>query len=96
MTKTFADLTPEQRRDYVGMWCLAKNGLQYVRGIIRSVYEVEPDGSVDVLLPRTNECPRGNALLNGRYFDEVVPLIDYPRAWEPNGEPRREYPGVAK
>ncbi|MEJ6013272.1 hypothetical protein WG936_05405 [Corynebacterium sp. H127] len=82
---TLAEMTPEQRAECVGMWCDVKHYTGTVLGIIDRILVNEGDGSVDVIEPYTGQ--RGDRKLPGRYFDEVTPRFDLPRAWTPDGQP---------
>ena len=73
MPKTLADMTPEERAKCDGMWATY---LGVETGIIlwsnnRSAYILFPDGR------REQTCKNR----------DVVPRVDLPRAWEPDGTP---------
>ena len=73
MTKTLADMTPEERAKCDGMWATY---LGVETGVIlwsnnRSAYVLFPDGM------REQTCKNR----------DVVPRFDLPRAWNPDGSP---------
>ena len=80
MTKTLADMTADERQSCVGMWADAMHCT--LRGIILGVFY----DHARVLIPENT----------GEYSDEeeyiwvlknVVPRLDLPRAWNPDGTP---------
>lgn len=79
MTRTFADMTPAERDDYVGMWCEDPDGDLV---ILDRVHESRVDGQVVVVVFHP---PSGDRL---RYLaSELTPRLDLRRAWPPDGKP---------
>lgn len=79
MAKTLANMTPEERRASVGMWCDNLNStakepkpvvLTCVQGRICWVVHTE--------VPSWRSCFS---------LDSVTPRFDLPRAWNPDGTP---------
>lgn len=77
MTKTLAELAPEQLTECVGMWCEYPNTYDRL-GII---YALDDDNDPWILRfdVRTE--------ILGYDAKEVIPRFDLPRAWAPNGKP---------
>ncbi|EEI77680.1 hypothetical protein HMPREF0308_2056 [Corynebacterium striatum ATCC 6940] len=77
MTKTLADMTPEQRANCVGMWCEVAGQLEIL---------AEPDGMVDYHDTAILHSVKRNG---GEYVlaKNVTPRFDLPRAWNPDGTP---------
>lgn len=77
MPKALADMTPEERRECVGMWCDYPNR----RGKIGVIYDIDRDGNPMVLrFGVTHE-------ILGFDAKDVTPRLDLPRAWEPDWSP---------
>lgn len=74
---TFADMTPEQREQCVGMWCEAGEHLR----VIRAVYET-PMGLCAKIID-----PAAGRMENYTSADHITPRPDLPRAWESDGTP---------
>lgn len=77
MSKTLADMTPEERSECVGMWC-------DVRGFARVTPIVDMWEKEVELLVYNNL--RGN-IIETYEFHEVIPRFDLPRVWTPGGHP---------
>ena len=75
MTKTLADMTPEERAECVGMWAL-------IEGISLAVIaEADETNTCVVTYPQWDGDSAVH--LNGM----VTPRFDLPRVWTPDGEP---------
>lgn len=76
---TLAEMTPAQRYDCVGMWCDYYDGDGVKLAIIVEVSITDPEWCM-VYWPqfRENRHPLGS---------DVVPRLDLPRAWTPDGTP---------
>ncbi|HCG2982329.1 TPA: hypothetical protein NJV69_002569 [Corynebacterium striatum] len=77
MTKTLAELAPEQRTECVGMWCEYPN----TRDRLGIIYTLDDDNDPWILRfdVRTE--------ILGYDAKEVIPRFDLPRAWNPDGTP---------
>lgn len=85
MTKTFAEMTPEERAECVGMWCYLfdQPGEPPVgEGIIAGSSETD-DGRTLVII----DHPHPDAGKWSYELDEVRPRFELPRAWNPDGTP---------
>lgn len=78
MTKTLADMTPEERASCRGMWCDHPSN---VEGKLAIIYEIDEDG--DPMLLRFDV--RHEVL--GFAAEDVTPRYDLPRSWNPDGTP---------
>ena len=75
MTKTLADMTPEERAECVGMWAL-------IEGISLAVIaEADETNTCVVTYPQWD----GDSAVH--LNEMVTPRHDLPRAWTPDGEP---------
>lgn len=76
MTKTLADMTPEERAKCVGMWCEWDGGLRIIG---------------QIFAPHVTFCglvrPNDWGLPATADLELVTPLFDLPRAWNPDGTP---------
>ncbi|WP_306496755.1 hypothetical protein [Corynebacterium striatum] len=77
MTKTLADLTPEQRANCIGMWCEYPNTYDHL-GIIYGL-----DNENDPWILRFDVRTE----ILGYDAKNIIPRFDLPRAWTPNGTP---------
>ncbi|MDK8788786.1 hypothetical protein QP979_06520 [Corynebacterium striatum] len=77
MTKTLADMTPEQRANCVGMWCEYPNTYDRL-GIIYALDD-EDDPWILRFDVRTE--------ILGYDAKNIIPRFDLPRAWTPDGQP---------
>lgn len=77
MTKTLADLTPEQRANCIGMWCEYPNTYDRL-GIIYGL-----DNENDPWILRFDVRTE----ILGYDAKNIIPRFDLPRAWTPNGTP---------
>lgn len=77
MTKTLADMTPEQRANCIGMWCEYPNTYDRL-GII---YDLDDENDPWILRfdVRTE--------ILGYDAKNIIPRFDLPRAWAPHGKP---------
>lgn len=92
MTKTLADMTPQERAECVGRWCdytdpILKTGTEQwiIAGTATPTRLRKGEPRVPCVLlvkPGKNHPFLCNAKLN-----EVTPLDELPRAWHPNGQP---------
>lgn len=72
--KNLADLTPDQRVTTLGMWCLCGNKPH--PAILFNIsnnsgHLIDPRDKTKYRLP----------------FEDITPLFDIPRAWNPDGTP---------
>ncbi|MCK2199177.1 hypothetical protein [Corynebacterium callunae] len=76
MAKTLADMTPEERKAYVGMWCEWDGGLRIIG---------------QIFAPHVTFCglvrPNDWGLPSTADLELVTPRFDLPRAWNPDGTP---------
>lgn len=77
MTKTLADMTPEESDACVGMWCDGPNG--------RLVIYCRPNGYFIKYADVTSPNNRNHS--DSERFDQLTPRFDLPRAWNPDGTP---------
>lgn len=77
MTRTFADMTPDERADCVGRWAEVRRRLV----IIAEIDERRGDAYVFRLETSDGEW---------RLLSDVTPRLDLRRAWTPAGEPVTE------
>ena len=77
MTKTLADMTPQQRAECVGMWCATVFGLA-----ILTALRTNDDGDEYGIFirPETNQW-------HSESFEYVTPRFELPRAWSADGTP---------
>lgn len=76
--KTFADMTPQERAECVGMWAETSNGLAII---------IEPfftDGALDTTVAFSLKPEVKIAQYVAAY---VTPRPDLPRAWQADGQP---------
>lgn len=76
MTKTFADMTPEERADCVGMWC----DIETPMGTETVIY----DQSRWTKGPTLFEPEFGHFDVD---LSDITPRFDLPRAWMPDDKP---------
>ena len=76
MTKTLADMTPEERDQCVGMWCDTPRGT-FV--LFKRMFE-------DVELGWSLIMPKDGFKVDYPNSD-ITPRFDLPRAWNPDGSP---------
>lgn len=76
MSKTLADMAPEERQACVGMWCDIE-GWNHL-GIISLLRSGESIGFIS---------PEISPSLRYSPFSHVTPRFDLPRAWNPDGTP---------
>lgn len=82
--KTLADMTAEERAEFVGMWC----------GYNRHTKGGEPSDFV-IMIEDINEAGRVSCINPGAPEPKawapdpwmLTPRYDLPRAWDPNGQP---------
>nr|WP_284770948.1 hypothetical protein [Corynebacterium sp. MSK189]MDK8673322.1 hypothetical protein [Corynebacterium sp. MSK189] len=92
MTKTLADMTPQERAECVGMWCnytdpILKNGTEQwiIAGTATPTRLRKGEPRVPcVLLVKPG---KNHPFLCNAKLDEVAPLYDLPRAWQADGTP---------
>lgn len=75
MPKTLADMTPEERANFVGMWCeISGESWPYV------LVGAYTNGYAFLYAPSVAHefCTA---------LENVTPLLDYPRAWQADGTP---------
>ena len=79
MTKTLADMTPEERADCVGMWC---------DNLVSTADNPHP---VVLSCVQGERCWILHTDLHGEWscfsLGSVAPRFDLPRAWMPDGQP---------
>lgn len=78
MTKTLADMTPEQRTECIGMWCDVVTE-RYAAVLVRT-YMADDVRYAQMLSPEINDYYTAP-------LDSVTPRFDLPRAWNPDGTP---------
>ncbi|MGN6019973.1 hypothetical protein [Corynebacterium striatum] len=78
MTKTLADLTPEQRANCVGMW--ANVDTERYPAVIVRTYAADDVDYAQMLCPELNDYYSPS-------LAAITPRPDLPRAWAPNGQP---------
>lgn len=88
MTKTLADMTPEERAECVGRWCDHKDKRDgETLAVLANVVLVRGDDNrmkqVAMLYwPREKQLS-----VAGEALETVTPRFDLPRAWSPDGTP---------
>ena len=79
MSRTLADMTPEERKACVGLWC---------DNLASTAKEPAP---VVLACVQGERCWILHTDLHGEWscftLDVVAPRMDLPRVWTPNGEP---------
>ncbi|PXY04631.1 hypothetical protein [Corynebacterium striatum] len=77
MTKTLADMTPEQRANCIGMWCEYPN----IYDRLGIIYALDDENDPWILRfdVRTE--------ILGYDAKNIIPRFDLPRAWTPDGQP---------
>lgn len=81
MTKTLADMTPEQRADCQGMWCDVRVPFkENQRNLVILTH-------VDSELKRARVFGTGIDKTWPKRLRDVTPRPDLPRAWMPDGTP---------
>lgn len=78
MTKTLADMTPEQRANCVGMWANVDTE-RYAAVIVRT-YAADDVDYAQMLCPELNDYYTSS-------LATITPRFDLPRAWAPDGTP---------
>ncbi|PIS66319.1 hypothetical protein AZH46_07000 [Corynebacterium striatum] len=75
MTKTLADMTPEQRANCIGMWCEYPN----IYDRLGIIYALDDENDPWILRfdVRTE--------ILGYDAKNIIPRFDLPRAWTPDG-----------
>lgn len=87
MPKPLEYMPPEQRAEYVGMWCDIFEQLDeqpVAKGIIAG-YREDDDMRTLVII----DHPHPDAGKRGSRLSRVIPRLDLPRAWQPDGRPPR-------
>ena len=74
MTRTLADMTPDERQECVGRWAEARRHLV----IITEIDEQRGDAYAFRVETSTSEW---------HLLQDLTPRLDLPRAWTPDGEP---------
>ena len=74
MTRTLADMTPDEWQKCVGRWAEVRRHLV----IVTEIYE--RDGDAAVFRPETQN-------IEWYILPDVTPRLDLPRAWTPDGKP---------
>ena len=82
MTKTLADMTPEERADCVGMWASHQGHED----------KDEPCGNLGIISEIDRDYawiafPKESAETYVFDLEDLTPRFDLPRAWTPDGEP---------
>lgn len=77
MTRTLADMTPDERADCVGRWATFHGSVDPRPVIIWTV-----EGDIVWRLTFTSQLP-----IMGTDLDQITPRLDLPRVWTPSGEP---------
>lgn len=85
MTKTLADMTPQEREECVGMWCSYNNGIGTQCAVLampdmKNTYMGE-ERTAKLIMPHM----KGIAIY--RHWSSITPRHDLPRAWQPDGTP---------
>lgn len=80
MSKTLADLAPDERRDCIGMWCELRFTGCHEKAIIYHTNHPHTEVEETMLLQ-----PGHGVFIVAP--DRVTPLPDLPRAWTPDGKP---------
>ena len=86
MTRTFANMTPEQREACVGRWCEIALGslgkvIRHELGVIGRIQWNAEFGAVEVI------NPENMSIWSGCRFHTITPRFDLPRAWSADGMP---------
>ena len=77
MTKTLADMTPEERDQCFGMWC----DTVFELSVLTALRTNEDGDEYGIFIrPGTNQW-------HTESFEYVTPRFDLPRAWSPDGTP---------
>lgn len=79
MTKTFADMTPEERARYRGMWCDFPDPDERTNLAIYVDDSLKHQGFCEII----HEGQLGRLTIP----ENLTPRFDLPRAWSPNGTP---------
>ena len=79
MSKTLADMTPEQCAQCVGMWCESLFDGQKHIGVLLDIH----DGVPQIHIPSSSATESAE-------LRKVAPRFDLPRAWNPDGTPPRK------
>lgn len=74
MTRTLADMTPDERADCVGRWAEVRHRLVIIAEID------EQRGDAYVFRVETSDS-------EWHPLPDITPRLDLPRAWTPDGEP---------
>lgn len=83
MTKTLAEMTPEERAECVGMWCETTYGMaQGMRLFCGEGRDELMHRGIVAKMIRPNQEGFGFVP-----FSDVTPRFDLPRAWNPDGTP---------
>lgn len=86
MSRSFADMSPEDRAQCIGMWCqIDDSDLTFIKTgdslhIIRADGNYAGEQQVRTFRPRSGV----NDIIP---YKNVIPRFDLPRAWMPDGKP---------
>ena len=79
MTRTLADMTPDERAECVGMW-FEWEGTDYL--VVLASLNGPFEGHVTVMIPHPIKVKTAYTKMS-----TLIPRLDLPRAWTPSGEP---------
>lgn len=88
MTKTLADMTPEQRAECVGMWCDVTNASVNEDKPVLLCSDKEANGILPIYIPWvTASLYPSEEGVSGWPASALAPRFDLPRVWNPDGVP---------
>lgn len=79
MSRTFADMTPAERQECIGMW-FEWEGTDYL--VVLASLNGPFAGHVTVMIPHPIKVRTAYTKMS-----TLIPRLDLPRAWTPSGEP---------